>query len=161
MAIRTLKVAKMTGLWRVRSGKLLLWPIRVMSPELTRLNARGKPGYVVDLDQPYEKVICWNMERFLEPVPESETEAARARLVDPSDFPRPIMLYLSKAGLVQATPLKRKTSRKSVMMDRASQQEKPKGDAPALDTAPKGRTTRRRRGGDKDGAQSTTSTAGD
>lgn len=161
MAIRTLKIKHMTGLWRVRKGKILLWPNRVMSPELTRLNARGNAGHVVDLDRNYEKILCWNMEKMLEKVPAAEEEAARALLVDPTDFPRPIANHLSKMGLVKNVPMKRKPSRRAAMTERAAQQEAPKGDAPGLDEAPKGRRTRRRKGGDDDAAESTTSADSD
>ena len=161
MAIQTLKVASMTGLWRVRRSKILLWPGRVMSPQMTRLNARGKAGYVVDLDNKYEKVLCWNMEKMLERVPASEEESARARLVDPTEFPRPISVHLAKLGLVKTVPMKRKPTRRAAMTERATKQEAPKGDAPGLDEAPKGRRTRRRKGGDGDAAQDTPSTDSD
>ena len=80
-----------------------------MAQENHPLNVRGKGGYVVDLDKPYEDVLCFGMGKFLEPVPEAQQDAARQRLDDPTRWPRPIIGFLSEKGLLKRTPPRRRT----------------------------------------------------
>ena len=147
MAILNLNISKMSGLWRVRHGKTLLWPRAILSPEVTRLNARGGAGYVVDLDKPHEKHLMRGMEKMIEQVPQSEEAEAREKVADPTTFPRPVQNHLAEHGLIKKQPMKRAPSRGAEMKARADAQPKPSSAAPALDTSPKGGTTRRRTGG--------------
>lgn len=67
MATRKTSIAGFTGTYRVRQGKALKWPRWLFAPRLGI--ARGEAGYVVDLDQPYEKLLCANQAQVLEPAP--------------------------------------------------------------------------------------------
>ncbi len=160
MARSNITIRDLEGLWQVRGGKTLLWPISVLSSQVTSLNKRGGTGYVVDMDAPWEAFLCWGMVSKFEPVPETDEAqaAARERIADPHTFPRPVQNELSKRGLIEKKPMKR-PARRGAMESRAKAQPQPvTSDAPALDTTPKGRTTRRRRGGSEDAAEGTTVT---
>lgn len=58
-------------------------------------NARGGPGYVVDMDRTEEKSWCRSQERFLEKVgvEHSEPQARDA-------YPRPVINWLVQEGLL-------------------------------------------------------------
>ena len=163
--LNTIPVPEMTGLWRVRSPRVLLWPEKIMNAEMTRLNARGKAGYVVDFDQPYEKVLCFGCGKFFERVPEDEIEAARELVQDPQDFPRPILNFLADKKLVKRTPTRRGGKGAQAVQKRNEEKRaasEPAPGTPALDSPPKGGRTRRSRKREEEGdaAQGDTSPAG-
>lgn len=104
MARPSPKAPPLRGLCRVKPGRILLWPPAIMNQIDHPQNARGKGGYVVDLDRPYEQFLCRGREKFLEPVPAKEQDAARAKLAEPSTWPRPVVNHLAEMGLIKRTP---------------------------------------------------------
>lgn len=137
MARTTIKVAQMRGLWRVKSSQMLRWPSQIMLQENHPMNARGKAGYVIDMDKEYNRILCWGMEKFIEQVPASETDAAKQRVDDPYTWPRPVINFLADRGLLA----RRKTERKpraDKLQSRAQEQPKPASSLiPDLDESPK------------------------
>lgn len=75
MAHITYDTSKMTGLWKVRPTKHLLWPRKFRSER--DMPARGGPGFVVDLDLPWEKRLVSGQERHLIKLAEGEEGEAR------------------------------------------------------------------------------------
>lgn len=144
---RTLNTNTMTGLWRVRMGRTLLWPAAAMPALVNRMNKRGVGGYVVDMDTPHEKALCRGYEKFFEEVPadeDAQTEA-RAKVVPTADFPRPVISSLVERNLAKRTQPKRRPKSPATVAASNEQRTSKPGELPALDEAPKGGRTRRSR----------------
>jgi hypothetical protein len=129
MSKHTRTTAQMTGLWRVKKNKALRWPLFVIDPRnlhhgKTANNRRGGPGFVVDLDQEYERALCSSQERFLEPVPKAEEKAARASLRDPSAWVKPAVNWMIAHGHLDGSARPKRKARAKLAAN------EPRADAP-------------------------------
>jgi len=133
MAKRETSIENMKGPYRVKRAKALRWPRWLAVAHYGVV--RGQEGYVVDLDLPYEQILCRNQAQALEPAPGASPSPIEHR---------PALVWLRNNGYMDPRETMGKVRVKDAVADREKLAGKDKtSDLPGLDQPPGGAKPRK------------------
>ena len=119
-------------LMRVKKGYTLHYPMRFVQNE-NKEHVRGREGYVVDLDGPFETTLCEGQHGKLEPVPEADMKDGSPK---PGEITNPKVLHLMRQAEAEARKrAESETRSKSASTDSSAAAPPPPG-MPAIEKPP-------------------------